>query len=83
VAIFPLGILLWAPRSQRRWLLSIVAMLCLVAASGCGSGRRIPPATTGGGGSGGPPTASGTYSLTASASSAGLTRSVSLTLVVQ
>jgi hypothetical protein len=83
VAILPLGLLLCAPRSRRRWLLSIVAMCCLVAASGCGSGRRIPPATTGGGGSGGPPTASGAYSLTAFASSAGLTRSVSLTLVVQ
>jgi len=83
VVALPLGMFFWRSRARRWWLLSVMAVACLVFASGCGSGRRIPPATTGGGDSGGPPTASGTYTLTASASSAGLTRSVTLTLVVQ
>lgn len=69
-------------QSRGRWarLLAILALGGLGAAVGCGAGRTIPPA--------GPaslltPTASGTYTLMASATNAGSTQSVTLTLVVQ
>jgi hypothetical protein len=56
------------------------ALLLLVAMSGCSTGRTIPgqtsPGTT-------VVTTSGTYTLVVAASSAGLVRSVNLTLVVQ
>ena len=55
----------------------------LMVVAGCGSGRTIPPGGGGGGGGGGPVTPSGTYSIVASATSAGLTRSVPLTMVVK
>jgi hypothetical protein len=57
----------------------LVALSCL---AGCGAAREIPGSGTGGGGSSST-TPPGTYNLTVSASAAGLTRSVNLTLVVQ
>jgi hypothetical protein len=62
-------------------LLAIVSLAALTCIAGCGSARVIP----GGGGGGGSssPTPAGTYNLTVSASAAGLTHSVNLTLVVQ
>jgi hypothetical protein len=70
-------------RTRRSWLVSSVLLGCLVAATGCGSGRAIPLQ----GGSNpnppsGPVTPAGTYTIVASASSGGLTRAVNLTLVV-
>jgi len=57
----------------------------LLAVSGCGAGREIP--LTSGPGSGlptsGSSTPAGTYTVIASAGSAGLTRTVNLTLIVQ
>jgi hypothetical protein len=62
---------------------SLALLLGLLCATGCGSGRIIP----GSGGTGPPPTPtptpSGTYPITVTAASAGLTRAVTLTLVVQ
>jgi hypothetical protein len=57
----------------------------LVLMAGCGSGRVIPPPYTGpgGGGGSGVTTPSGTYPISVAATSAGLTRTVALTLVVQ
>ena len=73
--------LMWPLRRLRfRGVLIFVSLMLVV---GCGSGRRIPPGGGGGGGGGSPVTPSGTYSIVASATSAGLTRSVMLTLVVQ
>ncbi len=68
---------------RRRRLGASLVLCCLVAAAGCGSGRRIP-----GDGSPGPPgggvtTPAGSYPMVVSASSAGLARTVNLTLVVQ
>jgi len=85
VVLLPFGLMLRTRASRQRWrrLPRVLVLLCLIVATGCGLGRKIPPATLGGGGTGGPATPSGTYTLTASATSAGLTRSVSLTLVVQ
>jgi hypothetical protein len=60
----------------------LLVMLCALGVlSSCGASRAIPATgTTGGGGT---PTPPGTSTLTISASAAGLTRSVSLTLIVQ
>jgi hypothetical protein len=71
-------------RRRAAGLLMVLAMACLLGLSGCGSGRTIPPGD-GGGGGGTPPvvTPSGTYSIVATATSAGLARSVPLTLVVK
>jgi hypothetical protein len=78
--LLPFGLLLLRRRRLRR--VSGIAMLCgLLAMAGCGSSRMIPG--TGGGGGTGNPTPSGTYNLTVAGTSAGLTRSVGLTLVVQ
>jgi hypothetical protein len=71
--LLPAGLLL-----RRR---HAAALLLLTLLAGCGSSRTIP--STGGSGSTGPLTPSGTYTITASATSAGLTRTVNLTLTVE
>ncbi|MDE3104782.1 MAG: choice-of-anchor D domain-containing protein [Acidobacteriota bacterium] len=63
-------------------LLAVAAVTACLAATGCGSGRLIPgtaaaPVTAG------PATPSGTYSMAVTATAAGLTRTVNLTLTVQ
>jgi len=63
---------------RRRAVVLVFAGLVLLG--GCGSGREIP---TTGVGSTSYPTPTGTYNLTVSATSAGLTRAVPLTLIVQ
>jgi hypothetical protein len=71
-------------RFRRPCLVGLVLLCCLIAATGCGAGRAIPlesgsnpnPTPT-------PVTPAGTYTIVASASSGGLTRSVNLTLIVQ
>jgi hypothetical protein len=81
--LLPMGLL--ALRRTRRSSLVCFALLgCLITASGCGAGRAIPL------GSGSNPnptpipiTPAGTYTIVASASSAGLTRTVNLTLIIQ
>jgi hypothetical protein len=71
-------------RGQRRRLWGICAMACLMALGGCGTARLIPPSSVATAtGAGGPPTPSGTSTLVVAATSAGLTRSVSLALTVQ
>ena len=60
------------------------AVLLVDRAGGCGAGRLIP--SSGGPGSGttvGNVTPTGTYNIVVTGTSAGLTRSVNLTLVVQ
>ncbi|MCU1225637.1 MAG: BNR/Asp-box repeat protein [Edaphobacter sp.] len=78
-ALLPLGLL-----ALRRHRLSGLAVLgSLIVLVGCGSGRRIPGT---GGSDPTPPTQVtpvGTYTIIASASCAGLTRSVNLTLIVK
>jgi Transmembrane protein 131-like N-terminal len=82
-ALLPLSLM--ALRRNRLPRLVAGVLLCmLIVASGCGAGREIP--LEGGPGSGsptGPGTPAGTYTVVTAASCAGLTRSVSLTLVVQ
>lgn len=80
--LLPLGLLLL--RRARLPRLGGLALLCvLVALSGCGSGRVIPPPGYPNQPPGTSPTPSGTYAIVVSATSAGLTRTVNLTLIVQ
>jgi len=67
---------------RRRWRMGAAVLVfgAVVLLSGCGSGREIP---TSGVGSASYPTPTGTYNLMVSATSAGITRSVPLTLVVE
>jgi len=78
--LFPLSLL--TLRRSRRSYVVVVLLGCLIAGTGCGAGRAIPL------GSGSNPTPipvtpAGTYTVVASASSGGLTRTVNLTLIVQ
>jgi hypothetical protein len=70
-------------KNRRAWLARVVLVGCLVAATGCGGARAIPLEN---GSNPNPPsspiTPAGTYTIVASASSGGLTRSVNLTLIV-
>ena len=81
VVAFPLGALARRRRMMGA-LLCLVMLAALTSLAGCGSAREIPGSGGGGGGSS-PITPSGTYNLTVSASAAGLTHSVTLTLIVQ
>jgi hypothetical protein len=83
--LVPLGVVA-ARRHHLPKLVGGVLLCLLIAGSGCGAGRSIP--LEGGSGTGSPPpsnpvTPAGTYTVVASATGAGLTRSISLTLVVQ
>jgi hypothetical protein len=69
-------------RSGRSLLLPILIAALLVA-GGCGSGRTIPPATITTASPNPTPTPAGTYPITVAATSAGLTRTITLTLIVQ
>ncbi|WP_051978244.1 hypothetical protein [Edaphobacter aggregans] len=68
----------------RRRRMAAVAVLCvLLVAGGCGSGRLIPSSGSPGSGGSGTPTPAGSYNIVVTATAAGLTRTVNLTLVVQ
>jgi len=72
----------WQRRRTPR-LARLLIMICAFSVlTSCGSSRAIPGTGTGGGG-GGSSTPTGTSTLTITGSAAGLTRSVTLTLVVQ
>jgi len=81
--LLPVG-LLAIGRTRLSRTACLIALCCLVGAGGCGAGRLIPGS---GGGSGTTPptqvTPAGTYPITVSAASAGLTRTVNLVLIVQ
>jgi hypothetical protein len=82
-ALLPVGLLALRRRNKAD-LVAFAVLGCLIAASGCGAGRAIPLES--GSGSGPTPTPitpAGTYTIVASASSGGLTRTVNLTLIVQ
>jgi hypothetical protein len=85
--LLPLGLL--GLGRLRAWQLRSVTMLCcfmlcfVMLITGCGASRMIPEATGSSPVNPGSPTPSGSYNIAVSGSSAGLTRSVSLTLIVQ
>jgi hypothetical protein len=76
--LIPVGLL-----GLRRRFLCAVLLSTLILCAGCGSGRMIPPASAPGGGGSTATTPSGTYNITVAAASAGLVRTVNLTLVVK
>jgi hypothetical protein len=78
--LLPLGLMGLGRRRLRR-AAGIAILSCLFVLAGCGASRVIPETSSGGGS--GTPTPGGTYDLVVAGKSAGLTRSVGLTLVVQ
>jgi hypothetical protein len=79
--LLPLGLLGLRRRALR---LSAIALLCCaLLAAGCSVTRMVPASSASGGGTSATPTPSGSYNIVVSGSSAGLTRSVNLTLIVQ
>jgi hypothetical protein len=81
--LLPLGLLTLRRKNSLRRFGGVVMLGCVIMVTGCAASRLIPQTTTGGGGSSGSTTPSGTYNLVVSGASAGLSRSVGLTLVVQ
>jgi hypothetical protein len=79
VMLAPFGLI----AAWRRRLAAAAVLCVLVMASGCGSGRLIPSAGGPGSGSSGAVTPAGSYNIVVTATGAGLTRTVNLTLVVQ
>jgi hypothetical protein len=82
VGLLPLGLIELRRRRALR-LGAIVVAACLIGIAGCTVAREIPANSASVGGTGGVATPSGTYAVTVSGTSAGLVRSVGLTLVVQ
>jgi hypothetical protein len=80
--LLPLGLLGLGRRRARR-LGALAILCCVLLAAGCTASRLIPQATGSSPGSPVTPTPGGTYNLVVSATSAGLTRSINLTLIVQ
>jgi hypothetical protein len=76
VLLAPLGLI-----AERRRRVAAAALCALLIVAGCGSGRLIP--SSGGPGGASTPTPPGSYNLVVTASAAGLSRAVNLTLVVQ
>ncbi len=89
--LLPLGLGSSARRRLRalrgRHLACAATLCCLLVFAGCSATRLIPASGTGGSGGGGgstpTPTPAGTYTLTVTGTSAGLTRTVNLSLTVQ
>ncbi len=91
--LLPAGLLFgWRSRARRVRVLNHALHIGIVAAfatagmlalAGCGSGRAIPPSTTSAPITSGSATPSGSYPITVSATSAGLTQTIGLTLIVQ
>jgi hypothetical protein len=78
--LLPLGLL----TLRRSRLLSLLLLCCLLLPIGCGAGRQLPSSGSTGGSPGQTPvTPAGTYPIAISATSAGLTRTITLTLIVK
>jgi hypothetical protein len=75
-----LPLALFKRRRYARFALAFMLVCSLGFLNGCGTSRVIPNATGPGNGT---PTGNGTYTLTVSASAAGITHSVNLTAIVQ
>lgn len=83
--LLPVGLLGWRHRSSVTIprLMAMAGLLCLLLPMGCGATRRIPVDGAAGTTTAVAVTPPGTYPITVSASSAGLVRTIRLTLVVQ
>ncbi len=80
--LLPFGALVLRLRRTAK-LVGLLAILCVVVGGGCGSGRVIPAMGGSVPTSGGTTTPAGDYTLTVSATSSGLTRTLNLSLTVQ
>lgn len=84
VLLLPTALLVLRKSRPLPRLICTLALSCLLASSGCGAGRRIPGSDNSDPTQPGQTiTPAGTYTIVASATSAGLTRTISLTLIVQ
>jgi hypothetical protein len=81
--LLPLG--LFTLRRARLPALARLLLFCMLFPIGCGAGRQLPASSSSGGSSPGqiPVTPAGTYPIVASATNAGVTRTIKLTLIVQ
>jgi hypothetical protein len=80
--LLPLGLLGLGRRRSRR-LGALAVLCCVLLTVGCAASRLIPQSAGSSPVNPVTPTPSGTYNLVVSATSAGLTRSIDLTLIVQ
>ena len=83
VLLTPLGVLCLKPNRKLHRLLAALVFCGVAFASGCGVGRTIPDIPTVAAPSTPTPTPSGTSTIVVSAASAGLVRSVNLSLTVK
>ncbi len=83
--LVPFGLLCSRRGNRRQLTLALLLLSMAMGTGGCGSGRHVPDSGTGTGtGSGATAvTPSGSYNVVVAATSAGVTRQVPLTLVVQ
>lgn len=82
-ALLPLGLFVLRRRHLPR-LLAVLCICCMLLPTGCGAGRQLPASGSTGSSPGQVPvTPAGTYPIVVSVSAAGLTRTITLTLVVQ
>ncbi len=84
VGLLPLCLFgLMGRRRLRGGAIAVLVGVGILGVGGCGTARLIPAQTGGGGTTVTAPTPSGTYAVTVAGSSAGLVKSVGLTLVVK
>jgi len=80
--VLPVG-LLFVRRARMGRLIAVMLVCGAIGLGGCSASRLVPATSGSSGAGGGGATPKGTYNVTVSGASAGLTRSVGLTLVVQ
>ena len=78
----PVG-LVFVRRGRMNGVMALVLVSGVMGLGACSASRLIPATSGSSGGGGGGATPKGTYNVTVSGTSAGLTRSVGLSLVVQ
>ncbi|MEG9431300.1 choice-of-anchor D domain-containing protein [Terriglobus sp. ADX1] len=83
LSLVPLPLWLMRRRATRGIALALISIIVLAGAQGCGSGRKMVDDGSSGGSGGSSTTPSGSYTITVSATAAGVTHTVPLTLKVQ
>ncbi len=81
--LLPLPLWMMRKKISRGVALALVAFFVLAGAQGCGSGKKTASDGASGGSGGSGTTPSGSYTITVSATAAGVTHTVPLTLKVQ